>query len=409
MKKQWPTPILWIGGIVLAGCTAMVITVMAGLILFVSLPADTYQEIQGSQWKALNIRLGKLKTQKDIYQVEQELTEYVLSDSYQDNPVPNYLLGSLYQIRGEFPKASVQYGQALDKAESTWLNTCKYQFLIEDLHAAMGVVQYELGALDQAEASLKKIDPDVLAEDFPLQKAIWDRIQEPGRGDFRLTLAKKLRSGLRVDEARNELKDAIELSIDPTMQQTAQSYLNLELPPAKPTLSPIARYYLLAGRAHAEDGEYEHARTFYENAILEAPGFSWSYLALGQLYQQQKKYTEAKQTLLKAVTLNPDYFNAYLTLGDVAMDEEHYDEAVSYYQTALKISDAHTPYNDRQMIANIKNQLGYAFEKTGQLSDARNYYNEVLTLATENSDDYYYATEALSRVERLVSQANLSL
>ena len=77
--------------------------------------------------------------------------------------------------------------------------------------------------------------------------------------------------------------------------------------------------------------------------------------------------------------------STYHHLGIVAQELREWDEARNYYQQALSIK---IEYGDRYLQASTYFQLGIVAEATENKDDAKNYYLQALQICVEFNDEY---------------------
>lgn len=207
---------------------------------------------------------------------------------------------------------------------------------------------------------------------------------------------------LKLKQGRAEMVTAEKLSTDPDLKVRIHNYLKTKMPRMDRDLSPMARYYTLAGDAYEyseKDKDLKKAAYYYERAIKSAPDFELGYHQLSSVYQEQFEYAKALDCARKAIQINPNFYLAYLTMGDIELDRENYKAAADYFSKAQGIVGKLQDKYHTDLSANIENQLGFTYESLEQNREAISHYKRALQLSTSDSDDNDYAREALERLK----------
>ncbi len=370
----------------------------AGMIYLSTLPDDIYQSIHSTDWEKLNVNRMEFSRAEDFDHAEAELKERIASDP--ESPIPHFLLGTLYETKGKYDTAESEFNKSIKLSENSQWNQRLYQHFQEDSHAELALINYYKGNNKKALKELEKVSHSSYGRSPELLNALRTSLEEPQRGDFHLALAIELRKILQLKHARLEFKAAKQLAFDPALKAKADQYLQVKLPHETAKISPIARYYTLAGALQETVYQNpEKAADYYIKAISEAPSFDWAYSQLGVVSHQSQNYAQALSSARKATELNPKSISPHLTMGDVEIDAENYGKAIIHYQKALSIGREFLLQNDAELLANIENQLGFAYEQLGKNLDAKRHYQLAYKTANESSNDYQYAEEALERVQ----------
>jgi tetratricopeptide (TPR) repeat protein len=234
--------------------------------------------------------------------------------------------------------------------------------------------------------------------------ALQDSLENPERGDFHLALGKQLRQELKLSKAREELLQAQNLSQNPNVRLDATHYLQTQMPRFVKELSPLARYYTLAGEFQQYEAEdLWQAANYYQKALQEQPGFEWAYNELAIIYRELKDHKKAGIYAQIAMTLNPDFYNAYLTMGDISLDSEAFEQAITHFKGAQTLIGRWPEQESGGLVANIENQLGFAYESLHNSPEALTHYRLAMKAASLRDDDvavsdYEYAQESITRV-----------
>jgi tetratricopeptide (TPR) repeat protein len=375
-----------------------------------TLPETAYAAIQTGQWARWNVATHVMASPNDFAQAEKHLKSMVSAPDYRQNPIPNFLLGGIYDMTNRPAEAIKRYQEAIRLSNRNWSSQNQYRLFLDQSHGALAVIHYKQNHHTAALSELAQIQTLDNTDNPELLTALHDSLEDPSRADFHLLLGKELRHMLELQKAREEFQSAAQLSRSPHLHMEALHWLTYEMPHPSGALSPMARYYSLSGQA-MDDNESPKAITFYEKALALNPTFEWGYNELAILYRQGKQYGKAEANAQKAIALNPQFYNSYLTLGDISVDEAHYERAIHWYNAARGIISQFPDVTRYPLLSNLENQLGYTYETMNKPEQATRHYREALMTAAEtpedadepddqatSSDDYAYAQEALERL-----------
>lgn len=397
--KKW----LWvaIGGITLH--LSLILGVAGSDYLFNQLPQDSYQAIYDAPWLGLNVRALKFQNVEDFRRAERSLTKLAAQPSNRQNPIPHFLLAELYNTMEQPQRAILEYRKTIQTAQLGWMNSIQYQEYRDNAHAALAILAYEQGKVEQAQQELAQIDKTNENREAEVLTAMTDALDEPERGDFHLVLGKAFRKTLKLKMANLELHRAETLSQSPQTRLEAINFLKTQMPKGVEDLTPMARYYGLAARsAQTTDENLPKAASLFKKSLAEDPQFEWGYNELAIIYREMKDYPKATEYANNAISQNVDFYNPYLTLGDIALDQENYKAAIEHFQAAEAILNR-LPQEDQQtIVANIENQIGFAYESMNDYPDATQHYQSALNLSSDAGDeadeDYNYAQDGLTRI-----------
>lgn len=259
-------------------------------------------------------------------------------------------------------------------------------------HRWLGVVYYDLGAMQQATDHLRlaadadSSDFGVLRlaarihseyQNFPevvvdVQRALQRDPPEPIATELRLRMADALRQLRRCDEAIAAIADCPD-SAD-----------------------------LWACRAQCWEtaGDSERAMAACEQALLTDPQQRTAHLVLGRLQLAQRDAGSAIQHLQRAVELQPsDHEATYLLgrglilAGQETQGKQTLERATQLKERFLKIADLHIQAIDHPQDVAIRLQLAKLTSESGRPEIAAMWYRAVLGLDPENS----VAKEALEQ------------
>jgi tetratricopeptide (TPR) repeat protein len=171
--------------------------------------------------------------------------------------------------------------------------------------------------------------------------------------------------------------------------------------------NPQAHYFL--GRLALEDKKPAEAADHFSKTILLSPDFETAYyfLALAQIDQDQG--SNALATLDKARQRFPQSFELEFYTGLAYSEQKAYAEAIQHYVAAEVIAKATDP---QQLREGFYFQLGAAYERKGDYTQAEKYFEKCLQLAPEfveamNYLGYMWAEhgEKLDQARELIEKA----
>jgi tetratricopeptide (TPR) repeat protein/2-polyprenyl-3-methyl-5-hydroxy-6-metoxy-1,4-benzoquinol methylase len=129
--------------------------------------------------------------------------------------------------------------------------------------------------------------------------------------------------------------------------------------------------------AHHQNGDFERARTLYEQLIAAQPEHADGLQYFGILCHQCGDPTRAESLIRLAISHKPDVALYYDNLGTVLEHNGRFDEALSAYEAAerLEPGDIDRAYN-----------LGVVLEHLGQARQAEQRYGQVLEQRPDDVD-----------------------
>ena len=408
-KPAYKRPVYWLVGVstfILLSFATIITGGVTFFQLYVMMPDQAYSSVIDGDWEKFNPRLMAFKTPTDFDRAETRLfLERTASKNPNDKIVSSYLLASLYEYQGKNNKATAEYQETLKKIDSSWYQSVIYKYFKEDIHASLAIIYYEDKKPAEALAQLDLITEMDLHANRYLLMAMRNTLEDPERADFHFTLGKELSHVLKLKQARAEMQTAERLSTDPDLKLRIHNHLKTKMPRSNKDLSPMVRYYTLAGDTYEYDTDLQdlkQAAYYYERVISQAPDFELAYHQLSNIYHKQAQYGKAVEYARKTVELNPDFYLAHLTMGDVELDRENYKAAAAHFKNAQSIVATLKDQYHVDLSANIENQLGFAYESLEQSREAVAHYKKALQTATEDSDDHAYAKDALQRLKEFV-------
>jgi tetratricopeptide (TPR) repeat protein len=151
------------------------------------------------------------------------------------------------------------------------------------------------------------------------------------------------------------------------------------------------RFYLLAGQIYAAQQNWDQAKSVYQQALNISPDNPVASNDLAYVILQQGGNVDIAMNMAQtARRAMPDSPNAADTLGWAYYQKGIYQSAISQFQEALRLNEkTGAPDN-----AAVHYHLGLAYEKTNQLSLARQHLEKAVKMNPENTD----ARKALSQL-----------
>ncbi len=115
--------------------------------------------------------------------------------------------------------------------------------------------------------------------------------------------------------------------------------------------------------------------------------------ALGLAYKERKLAKEAKEAFETAISIDRDYSEAYNNLGVMLLEEGKYKESIKYFEKAVKNIFYTTPEL-------AYNNMGYAYEKLKELSEAEKNYREAISINPSFSPSYINLSRIYEQTKR---------
>jgi tetratricopeptide (TPR) repeat protein len=410
--SNWRKVPIWLWVLVACGVLEMgaILLGLGGYYLYIHLPETRFAQTYEAPWKTSNVNGMNFHHRADFKKARHSLLNSIQTGNSRHDPVPHFLLAELYNTTYETRDAIQAYRHVIRLGEESWFNKLAYRNFLNKAHAALALLYYEQEKPKAVLAELNAISNLSETESPSLLRALKDCIENPDRADFHMLLGKELRQHLKLALAAREMKTAVRLSQSPQLRLEAVNYMKTQMPKQLKDLSPLARYFSLAGEAHQyQHDDLERAADYYKLATAEMPDYEWGYNELAIIHREKRDFARAIEYANRAIHLNPNFYNPYLTLGDIALDQENYQQAIRYFETAQNIIRRLPCEDADSLAANIENQIGYAYELLEQPELAAQHYQNALMTSAEgvdedSADDYDYAQEGLSRVKELPHQ-----
>ncbi len=127
-------------------------------------------------------------------------------------------------------------------------------------------------------------------------------------------------------------------------------------------------------------GEWGKACSLWEK-IIEGNKKKEYFLNAGVAYKNKGDWKRAEELFLKAIELDPHYLTAMNNLGVLYLEKKEYDKAIDYLLNALKLSPS-----DPEINVNI----GIALFKKNEFKNAQEYFEKSLKIKNDLYQSYYY-------------------
>ncbi|CAF1358621.1 unnamed protein product [Adineta steineri] len=159
--------------------------------------------------------------------------------------------------------------------------------------------------------------------------------------------------------------------------------------------SEKALYYICLGYVRNQQGDYEKAICYYEQALeirqktlpSNHPHLATSYNNIGVAYNSMGEYSKALSYYEKALEIwqkslpsnHPSLATSYNNIGLVFQKMGEYSQALSYYEKALEIWQKTLPSN-HPLLATSYNNIAGVYDDMGDYSKALSYYEKALEI-----------------------------
>lgn len=200
---------------------------------------------------------------------------------------------------------------------------------------------------------------------------------------------------LDILQANKQLKVAQE-QLDTLNYETAIELGKQALATAQQLILPvkIIQALVILGDAHREQGEYDTALTYYQNAKQQALEIDGQETAVAQAdndmglcYWKKRDLQEAVFFFGNALNIriaifgeqHPKVADSYNNLGNCAFDQRDLNTARDYYEKALTIRLSALDEKDPD-VASSYNNLGTVYRFAGQFETAIDYYTKSINI-----------------------------
>ncbi|CAF3725173.1 unnamed protein product [Adineta steineri] len=225
---------------------------------------------------------------------------------------------------------------------------------------------FRVGAIKQMdnENQLYQVELQLTSDDDQQLRLLTDRIRKETNGTGWQRLSNLLLQIGQFDKAK-ELYNVL-------LEQT--SYEGEKAP-----------YYNQLGGVHMNQGDYEKAIWYYEQALQifqkylpsNHPDLATSYNNIGLVYKNMGDYSKALSFYEKALEIqqktlpsnHPHLATSYINIGLIYSKMTQYSKALSFFEKALEIQQKSLPSN-HPLLATSYNNIGGMYNKMGERSKA---------------------------------------
>jgi tetratricopeptide (TPR) repeat protein len=165
---------------------------------------------------------------------------------------------------------------------------------------------------------------------------------------------------------------------------------------AKAVSPQLPHVYMYHGTALASQGKFDAAASEIERAITLKPDDAEAHSWLADLRERQNRPAQAIEQYRAALAAQPSFRPARLELGKILLTLGRDREAIPVLLPALQTEDAYTPV--------VMTFLGYAYLRTGDRENARQYLNQAHTRALKSGP-----ANLLAQIEQGLRQAGSPL
>jgi tetratricopeptide (TPR) repeat protein len=289
------------------------------------------------------------------------------------SPAPYVQMGRLYQMQKHYPEAVSYYRQALDKDPAS----------TDGLQGIMNVYLAQ-----------KQVDQAIAAARTQIAKS-------PNVSGFFDLLGTALSQKKDLPAAETALRKAIELdgnNSDALLKlgqvQAAQGSVDQALATYQQSIKEHPReiaFYILAGEMYESQSHWDQAKTMYQKALEVQPNYALASNNLAYVMLEQGGNVDVALALAQTARRGmPNSANAADTLGWAYFQKGVYQSAIQMFQESLRLSEKSGASDD----TTVHYHLAMAFQKTNQMSQARQQLERALRLNPNNTD----ARKALSEL-----------
>ncbi|GEM_PF-2337455 len=181
-------------------------------------------------------------------------------------------------------------------------------------------------------------------------------------GNLHLSLGAALTELNRLEEAQEQLAEAIQLGADELLLHDSR------------------------GHGHLALKQYDEALADYNAYIQLTSGDPIGYIGKARAFRGKQEYNFAAEALKTAHTLAPDNYRVEMALGNLAIDVADYRGALEHYEKASSL-EPHIPA--------IRSNIGLAYLSLGEYAAAKQAFSDAL----EQSPNDLKSVVGLARAE----------
>ncbi len=165
---------------------------------------------------------------------------------------------------------------------------------------------------------------------------------------------------------------------------------------AKAASPQLPQVYMYHGTALASQGKFDAAASEIEQAIKLKPDDAEAHSWLADLRERQNRPAQAIEQYRAALAVQPSFRPARLELGKILLTMGRDREAIPVLLPALQTEDSYTPV--------VMMFVGYAYLRTGDRENARQYLNQAHTRALKSGPP-----NLVAQIEQGLKQAGAPL
>jgi tetratricopeptide (TPR) repeat protein len=296
-----------------------------------------------------------------------------------DNAQVWYLLGALYEARGDLAAAADNLERALRLRPG----------FAEALHHR-GIVHARQGQLAEATAKFRdalRLKPGDAEVQTNLALALFHQGQSAETlALFQAVLQRQPNHVRAQTHLREVLAQQAHAEGVAYLEQGKLEEAAVRLGQALGSRAEFPEAYNDLGRVLSRQGKLAEAITCYQHALRLRPEYAEAHINLGMALLQQKQAAEAEVSGRVAIQLRPELAEAHNCLGLALLDQVRLDEASACFQRAVELKPA---YGDAH------NNLGITLSQLGHLDEALTSFDQALRLKPDDPSPHVNAALVL--------------
>jgi len=275
-------------------------------------------------------------------------------------------------------QAFYQIGET-GRAKLCWERALVLDSDLLDAHRWLGVMYYDLGAMDNALKHLQRVS------DLDPKDPRPDRLMGLINKDYERThlAVTHYRESLRRDP---DQADAEEIRLELAEAEIKQKEFAAALATSK-ICTPSARQRVIQAECYLNLGDHKSAQRLVTGVLSDSPDDFKALLLNGQILMESGEIDQAVASFRKSVDRNPsDYharFQLVQSLRRTGQDEEadrHEKVSDELRETWSKFSDLHIDAIDQPTNAEVRCEIGALAEKLDRLDLAGTWYQAALAI-----------------------------
>ncbi len=137
--------------------------------------------------------------------------------------------------------------------------------------------------------------------------------------------------------------------------------------------------------------KYKESIPVYEEVLDHDPYAYMAWYNLGHAHAYFSNYEDAIEAYEFAIAINDQYEFAYRDCADLCFELKQYPKALRYYLDIAALSE---PDSDLML------HIGQCYQQTGQVDNARSYYQRAVQLDVFNDEAYFCAGQTFAQEEK---------